>query len=82
MKPMTTPQLTQWLRDNSAGIYRPAAEAADLIDQLTARNALLTRALEGMVWAAQMAGGWSEHEEAPLGIALDTLKRGREQACP
>ncbi len=30
---MTTPQLTQWLRDNSAGIYRPAAEAADLIEE-------------------------------------------------
>ncbi len=29
---MNTPQLTQWLRDNSAGVYRPAAEAADLIE--------------------------------------------------
>jgi len=31
---MTTPELTQWLRDNSSGVYRPAAEAADVIEQL------------------------------------------------
>jgi hypothetical protein len=31
---MTTPELTKWLRENSSGVYRPAAEAADLIDRL------------------------------------------------
>lgn len=31
---MTSPELCQWLRDNSAGIYRPAAEAADRIEEL------------------------------------------------
>ena len=31
---MTTPELTKWLRKNSSGDYRPAAEAADLIDRL------------------------------------------------
>lgn len=31
---MTTPELTKWLRDNSSGDYRHAAEAADLIDRL------------------------------------------------
>lgn len=31
---MTTPELTKWLRENSSGDYRPAAEAADLIDRL------------------------------------------------
>ena len=31
---MKTPELTKWLRDNSSGDYRPAAEAADLIDRL------------------------------------------------
>ena len=34
---MTTPELTKWLRDNSSGDYRPAAEAADLIDDLVSR---------------------------------------------
>ena len=31
---MTTPELIAWLRENSSGIYRPAAEAADLIERL------------------------------------------------
>jgi hypothetical protein len=31
---MTNTELKKWLRDNSSGVYRPAREAADLIDQL------------------------------------------------
>ena len=31
---MKTPDLKKWLRDNSSGVYRPAREAANLIDQL------------------------------------------------
>ena len=27
-------ELCKWLRDNSSGIYRPAAQAADRIEQL------------------------------------------------
>jgi len=27
-------QICQWLRDNSSGVYRPAAEAADIIEKL------------------------------------------------
>jgi hypothetical protein len=34
MNTRPTLELTQWLRDNSSGVYRPAAEAADLIEQL------------------------------------------------
>ena len=34
---MTTTELTKWLRENSSGAYRPAAEAADLIDDLVNR---------------------------------------------
>ena len=34
---MTTPELTKWLRENSSGVYRPAADAADLIDDLVKR---------------------------------------------
>ena len=45
MKPMTTPELIQWLRDNSSGIYRPANDAADLITELTDRETALVTAL-------------------------------------
>lgn len=31
---MTNKELTQWLRNNSSGIYRPAALAADVIEEL------------------------------------------------
>jgi len=34
MNTQPTLELTQWLRDNSSGVYRPAAEAADVIEQL------------------------------------------------
>jgi hypothetical protein len=31
---MSNSELCKWLRDNSAGVYRKAAEAADVIEQL------------------------------------------------
>jgi hypothetical protein len=31
---MKTLELTKWLRENSSGDYRPAAESADLIERL------------------------------------------------
>ena len=31
---MTQHQLIEWLRENSSGVYRPAAEAADLIERM------------------------------------------------
>jgi hypothetical protein len=35
----TDPQeLCKWLRENSSGVYRPAATAADLIEDLLARK--------------------------------------------
>jgi hypothetical protein len=33
---MNDKDLCQWLRDNSSGVYRPSAEAADRIEQLKA----------------------------------------------
>lgn len=33
---MTTPELIAWLREHSSGIYRPSAEAADLIERMAA----------------------------------------------
>jgi hypothetical protein len=32
--PETDAELAQWLRDNSSGIYRPAAVAADRMEEL------------------------------------------------
>lgn len=34
---MTTEELCKWLRENSSGVYRPAALAAEEIESLTAR---------------------------------------------
>ena len=31
---MTNEELKKWLRDNSSGVYRPASDAADLIERL------------------------------------------------
>lgn len=33
---MTTPELIAWLRENSSGVYRPTAEAADLLERYDA----------------------------------------------
>lgn len=42
---MTTPELIQWLRENSSGVYRPANDAADLLVRLYGRNTALVAAL-------------------------------------
>ncbi len=34
-------ELIQWLRDNSSGVYRPAAEAADRLERMSAALELL-----------------------------------------
>lgn len=46
---MTTPELTKWLRENSSGVYRPAAEAADLIEDLQKLSAALLEDLQHRV---------------------------------
>lgn len=53
---MTTDQLCQWLRENSAGIYRPARDAADLIDRLTRELAeAKARAVIPDGWKSEMS---------------------------
>ena len=39
-------ELCQWLRDNSSGIYRPAAEAATELERLTAELAAAQQAMK------------------------------------
>jgi hypothetical protein len=46
---MTTPELTKWLRENSSGVYRPAAEAADLIERLQKLSSALLEDLQHRV---------------------------------
>lgn len=63
-----TPELCAWLRENSSGIYRPAAEAADRIERL--ENALKT------IIKIENKAGYDEIEEAReiATIALDTTR--------
>ena len=46
--PMTTPELIQWLRDNSSGVYRPARDAADLLARMTDREVALITELRAV----------------------------------
>jgi hypothetical protein len=62
---MTPQELTKWLRENSSGVYRPAAEAADLIDRMTA-------AIESIEDAAYSAQDWSGTH---LGETLDEARK-------
>lgn len=43
-------ELCQWLRDNSSGIYRPAAEAATELERLTAELAAARVDAERFHW--------------------------------
>ena len=43
-------ELCAWLRNNSSGIYRPAARAADLLERLASDNAGLEAAADSL-WA-------------------------------
>ena len=47
MSDMGRTELCQWLRDNSSGIYQPAADAADEIEMLAAaKDQHFTQAME------------------------------------
>ena len=42
---MNTPELTKWLYNNSSGVYRPAREAADLIER---QQIIICRLIEAL----------------------------------
>jgi hypothetical protein len=44
---MTPQELCAWLREHSSGVYRPAADAADLIEQLLADKAAAASRADG-----------------------------------
>ena len=60
---MNTPKLKKWLRENSAGVYRPAAEAADLIEDLEHQRdaaVMLAGELIAIIRVNAMRGTWAE----------------------
>jgi hypothetical protein len=72
---MTTPELTQWLRDNSSGVYRPAAEAADVIEQLQRERDRLEEALKKIRTTTQgyCYGSWESRLNGICNEALQSL---------
>jgi hypothetical protein len=60
---MTTPELKKWLRENSSGVYRPAAEAADLIEDMEHQRdtaVMLAGELVAVIRVNAMRGTWAE----------------------
>jgi hypothetical protein len=53
---MDNKQLCQWLRDNSSGVYRPAAVAAERIEELEREVSRLCGELIGMRSVAKTEG--------------------------
>lgn len=47
---MDSKELCAWLRENSSGIYRPANEAATLIEILEAKNEKLKEFIKELKW--------------------------------
>lgn len=66
-------QLIAWLRENSSGVYRPSAEAADRIEALLAERDALRKQLPP---ASILMVGDGEHRRVPPALAwteiLDT----------
>ena len=61
---MTTTELTKWLRENSSGVYRPAAEAADLIEKLQSERDSAVAAINDCVtWANGREDEWGDRAE-------------------
>ena len=63
---MNDKELCQWLRDNSSGVYRPSAVAADRIEELTE--------LLSIAWDELKSAGHIEMSSQILGIK--TVKEG------
>ena len=92
---MTTPELKKWLRENSAGVYRPAAAAADLIEDMEHQRdaaVMLAGELVAVIRVNAMRGTWAEATPeqvyeflAPwiekLRVAQATTRIWRAQRC-
>lgn len=83
---MTTRELIKWLRENLSGVYRPAAEAADRIEELIAviqslisnpsidlgDQAYAVRESEGLGWEGPDVTAWSNAVTAAERIAKES----------
>lgn len=67
---MTNQELVKWLRANSSGIYRPAAEAADLIEQLLNERKAICVTCENLqdspLSFLQQMTGWAKRVRAEI----------------
>lgn len=71
---MSDEELQQWLRDNSAGIYRPARHAADRIATLTAERDALVALIEQYQDAITEDDNVLDHREAMFLAVQPQLK--------
>ena len=80
---MKTHELTKWLRENSSGVYRPAAEAADLIERLQKLSSALLEDLQHRVEdrADSSLPEW-EDEARRLGILANDQRNGAADSGP
>lgn len=51
---MNTPELIQWLKDNSSGDYRPSREAAELLEKTLKEKEALISALEKFIGSSDL----------------------------
>jgi hypothetical protein len=78
---MTTPKLIQWLRDNSSGVYRPAAEAADLIERLQSERDSAVAAINDCVsWANGREDEWGNRAETSFNFLHNFLANDKDRA--
>ncbi len=78
-RPETQQELCAWLRENSAGVYRPCAEAATQIETLSAQLALLETSLKqktGQVWVCRV--GHEIFRTTEWVIAKDWVESGQD----
>ena len=78
---MTTPELTKWLRENSSGDYRPAAEAADMIDRLVNVLRETVGIMDAFHLMSTMAK-FSQSEKMMARVCRRSLKEMLETAMP
>jgi hypothetical protein len=68
LRNMTNDELKKWLRENSSGAYRPAREAANLIERQEQQIALLGDAL-------RIAADRFRHESVQWQDAAEDIER-------
>lgn len=68
-------ELCKWLRDHSSGIYRPSAQAAARIEELSALASQLLKHIEDLVETAEGALELLDQTQKLEALEEQTLKR-------